>query len=514
MIPVNYTSDSWYIADSANMNEKYLWYDYDNKVWANAITLKDSDKAIYDLTRKNDLKLTNVKYNSGNVVIDEESLDIGLANYNDNAISNIFRIKFDDVKKDKIYITSNSKISYYYDNKNKQFVFKNGSKTVTSSKYEISKNKWYILGYTYDLNKVTFYIDGNNIGSSNIDGNIITPETFKIGPDETFKEISKNYKTSVEIIYDGLITGYDEFVPMTLKEYYQSRKAGFKIKLEDVKAFYVWIPRFKYRVWNVTGENNVDSYNALKKGLEIVFENTNQSSGAIFCENNKCFSNIDKTIEVTKTDNDKFYTHPAFTNVDEEVTGFWVSKYEVSTNEENVIESTVKKEVWRNNYLSNYYENVKKINTDINYHVIKNTEWGAIAYLTYSKYGLCDENGCKRIEPNTTYISGNNEKDSTTNNKYGVFDMAGSAKEYTMSNISTDNNLNLNNSHFQNIPIGSDDYDLYHKDTFILGDATKEVKESTTSGFNWIIRGGKDIFDYDTSNDVKDETISTRMIIK
>ena len=183
MIPVNYIEDEWYVADSANMNEKYLWYDYDKQIWANAITIKNSDKYIYDLTRKNDLKLTNIKYNNGNIIIDNNYLDIGLANYNYDAISTIIRVNFNDIKKDKIYLISNNKLSYYYDNTNKKFVLKNGSKVVSSSKYEIEKNKWYILGYTYNLNKVTFYVDGNNLGSSNIDGNIITPETFKIGTD-------------------------------------------------------------------------------------------------------------------------------------------------------------------------------------------------------------------------------------------------------------------------------------------------------------------------------------------
>lgn len=535
LIPVNYIDNEWHIADSANMNEKYLWYDYDNQIWANAIMLKNSDKYIYDLTRKNDLKLTNIKYNNGNIVIDEDYLDIGLANYNYDAISSIIRVKFNNLKNDKIYLISNGKLSYYYDNTTKQFILKNGNKTVTSNKYEIEKDKWYILGYTYNLNKVSFYVDGTSLGSSNIDGNIITPETFKIGTDETFKEISKitvgnvliynrvlssseiskNYKTSVTVIYDGLITGYDEFVPMTLKEYYQSRQAGFKINQKDIKAFYVWIPRFKYRVWNTTGEQNVDTYNAIKNGIEITFENTLGSSGAIFCSEGKCYNNLDKTVEVTKADNNKFYTHPAFSKVDEELTGFWVSKYEVSINEDNEIESNIKNDVWRNNNLSNYYENIKKINPDIDYHVIKNTDWGAIAYLANSKYGVCKDSLCKKITSNNTYISGNNELDTTTSNAYGVFDMAGSALEYTMANISIDNNLNLNNSYFKNIPIGTDDYDLYHKNTFILGDGTREVTtKNIENDYNWIIRGGNSIFDYDTSNDIKSDNLSTRIVIK
>ena len=112
--------------------------------------------------------------------------------------------------------------------------------------------------------------------------------------------------------------------------------------------------------------------------------------------------------------------------------------------------------------------------------------------------------------------------DSTTGNIYGVFDMAGSADEYVMGNITSNNSLNLDNSYFNEMPIGTDDYDLYLANTFILGDATKELSlgntnwydgsATTTPDTNWFVR--KNMYGYTTSNDVKDDNLTTRIVLK
>ena len=45
-------------------------------------------------------------------------------------------------------------------------------------------------------------------------------------------------------------------------------------------------------------------------------------------------------------------------------------------------------------------------NTDI--HMIKNMEWGAVAYLSHSKYGTCTNGTCKEIgiNNNSSYTTG------------------------------------------------------------------------------------------------------------
>lgn len=551
MLPIYYdeVSKSWKKADSSNTNETYRWYDYDKSMWANTVVLNDSNKQIYDLTRNNNLTVDNPKINNGNLIIDENYLDIGLSNYNYDKISTILRLKVNKITNDKIYFISNNKFSYYYDNQTHKFIYTDGYTTSSSSEYTISENTWYIIGYTYDESTVKFYVNGNLISTATIHSTLNDNNTFKVGTDMTNSQISNltvgdiyiyntvleeqsinnNYKTSINVIYDNLIAGYDEFTPMTIKEYYLSKPVGTKINNEDVNSYFVWIPRFKYKLWNATGENNIDTYNAYQIGIDIVFEKDNESSGVIYCENLECYSDELKITKITQNDNGKYYTHPAFKNLDEELSGIWVSKYEASNNNQT-IESKPNNEVWTNNYLSSFYQSIKKIGN--NYSMIKNTEWGAITYLSHSKYGVCQNNNCQAITPNTTYISGNNLYDTTTGNIYGVYDMAGSATEFTMSNYTDNpNELSLTNSNFQNTPISNNDYNLYYNNGFILGDATKEL--SLESGIwynsannfinstnNWLARGGiaknefASIYSYNATTDIISEYITTRMIIK
>lgn len=565
-IPVYYdnTTSTWKKADSSNTIETYKWYNYDNQEWANVVTIKNTNKQIYDITRKHNIEIENINNDNGNVVIDENSLNLSLSNYSYNNISNILRVKFTNIENNKTYIITNGNISYYYDHEINKFIFKVGNQIVSSQTYQITKGSWHIIGYTYDGNKVNFYADGNNLSSANILGSINSQSVFKLGTNSTFdevtpitigdvyfyndiltnNEINQNYKTNINIIYDNLLAGYNDFNPKTLKEYYLAKDIGTNINNDDISSYYVWIPRFKYKLWNITGENNIDSYDAYNKGIDIIFEKGTTSSGVIYCQNNECYSDELLITKVTQNDNGKYYTHPAFKDLDKEVTGLWVSKYELSTSNPSCndidqtgcltteLEAQSKKGniTWRNNYLSNFYQVIKKIDT--NAHMIKNTEWGAIAYLTHSKYGLCQENKCSKIGINNTVISGKEISDSTTNNIYGVFDMSGNSTEFVSANYANENKeISLENSNFNSIPINNNDYDLYFENTFILGDATKEISlengiwHNNNATFidetnNWFIRGGvsnqenSGIFTYSATTDTPNNYITTRIIIK
>ena len=556
MIPVYYneSTDSWQIADKTNTIQNNKWYDYNNQEWANAVILKESSKKIYDLTRNNDLNVNNLNVNNGNLVIEDNYLNIGLSKFNYSNITNIFRVKFNDLSDEKIYLISNNNFSYYYNTKTKAFSYSNGEETISSNSYSIESNKWYLLGYTYDTEKVTFYIEGVKLGTFDIDGkNDKSNSDFLIATDNAKKQISKitigdiliynrilkdneissNYKNSINIIKEGLICGYSEFTPMTLTEYYMTKNMGENINNDDVSMYLVWIPRYKYRVWNILG-NEESSYSAYENGIDIVFEKNIESTGEIKCNGNTCA--INDTL-VTTNDNNKYYTHPAFSELDGEIQGFWVSKYELTTKSDDCntnsqsgctlstlpVESKPNSSVWRNNYLSNYYKAINKNN----YQIIKNTEWGAIAYLTNSKYGICKNNQCQELGYNDTYISGKNKYDTTTANNYGVYDMAGGAMEYTMSNYTENGKLN---DLFKDTPINNKDYELYQVDTFILGDATKEIITNNKSWYNntfeysiptnkWIVRGGNSreyqgIYSFTTITDSINDNITTRLIIK
>ena len=538
MIPVYYdeTLKVWKKADKSNTISEHTWYNYDEKKWANSVIVKNSEKQVFDITGNNNIKVNSLNVNNNNVIIEDNYFDLQKS-YVSDKMTGIFRVKFNDLA-DNNYIVSNDNISFYYNNVNKTLVFKSDNNSVSSDAVNIEKNKWYIMGYVYDGYNISFYLDGNKISESRINGINNSNSSFKVGTDNSAKAVSKitvgdilmynrvltdneiasNYGMSMNIIKDGLVSGYSSFMPMTINEYYLSSKNGTVINNEDIASMFVWIPRFKYKVWNVLGEDNVDSYDAYHKGVDVSFENLTASSGTIFCESGNCFSDNLKTIKVTSNDNNKYYTHPAFSKTTQELTGLWVSKYELS----NGNSSKTNNNVLLNTYLSDFYKQVKGISNTYDYHVIKNTEWGAITYLTHSKYGICNNGNCINMGSNNSNVSGNNINDSTTGNIYGVFDMSGSANEYVMANISSNNSINLDNSLFKDVALGNDDYDLYNQNMFILGDATKELSLGESNWYdtdkvydtskNWIVRSK--LYGYSTSNDVKDENISTRMIIK
>ena len=189
---------------------------------------------------------------------------------------------------------------------------------------------------------------------------------------------------------------------------------GDIIDKNDILAYYVWIPRFKYKVWNINMDGSF-AYNAYNNGINIVFENGTNISGNITCDKDKCSGqNLD------------YYTHPAFIN---NLKGFWVSKYELSItsgpkfingNKPYISSNIEEYESLLNNIPVTY-----KLGNNLNSGIIKSSEWGSIMYLAHSKYGNMD------ISYNNSYITGSNDLDSTTGNIYGVYDMAGSASELT-----------------------------------------------------------------------------------
>lgn len=563
MFPVLYDEDNqvWRLADKSNNNDSYRWYNYSNQKWANAVTLNDSEKIIFDDLRGNDLGGNGYKYNNGNIIIDDKYLDCKLQSYNYDAITNIIRVKFNDVKDNYSYILSNGNISYYYDNYQNKFIFKTTNGVVESSQFKIDKDKWYIIGYTYDMNKVEFYVNGDKVGEGNIDGRIGSGSSFKLGTDESFKIVSKltvgslltyykvlsssvfsnNFRSSINVLSEGLVAAYTDFTPLTLREYYKTRDNGVVIKNEDINSFYVWIPRFKYMLFNVMGDNT-DSYDAFNNGITIMFEKGTNNTGSITYKDGVYYGDTLALTEVSSNDNGKYYTHPAFSTNKGEIPGFWISKYEVSTTNSSCnndinncnrndldIVSRPKNSSWRNNMLGNYYQAVSQM--DGKYHIIKNSEWGAVAYLSHSIYGVCPNNKCSSLSSNKTYIAGNELFDSTTKNIYGVFDMSGASREITMSNYADSNNeINITGNSFNGIPLSNDDYELYSYGKNILGSAIMETtsNDGIWYGFgtgnnevisNWIVRGGnKDndmgLYAYASVDDNKYEDISTRLVIR
>lgn len=254
------------------------------------------------------------------------------------------------------------------------------------------------------------------------------------------------------------------------------------------------------------------------------------------------------------------YTHPAFcygnrninsetgevtcdltsagANDGTELAGIWVGKYENSLvdNEINILPgkqsyigqtvvtyfTKVKSmELYNNPYgftqsasASYSYDNersndsiILNDNNDLDTHMMKNSEWGVVSYLTLSDYGLYNEKftykpgnsyiTLQTVAVNSTIVTGSGgEASSTTNNITGIYDMVGGAIEYIMAAIRTGSNENFqiyyggassywtsNNSKGRTYLSNRRYYDIYITNNVTpnnkigkLGDGTKETE--------------------------------------
>ena len=215
-------------------------------------------------------------------------------------------------------------------------------------------------------------------------------------------------------------------------------------------SMWVWIPRYAYSItsgYHSSSTGNIDV--EFMKGL------TNETSTG-----RKSFDNV--------SGQGKWNVHPAF-NYGQEVSGLWVAKFEASSKEgnsnnsgDNVTTKTlqVKPGVssWRNIEIGNMYTVCKNYNSILNSHMMKNDEWGAVAYLSKSKYGKENEelwinnsssfitgsagnNAIANTDVGTTtdYTSTQGVKASTTGTVYGVYDMSGGAHEYVAAYVDNGN---------------------------------------------------------------------------
>ncbi len=393
----------------------------------------------------------------------------------------------------------------------------------------------------------------------------------------------KLYNNMIPVRYDGnnwvYADLYEKWYDYSNKEWANAivlnsgvtKNVGDIITEDEIALWYVWIPRYTYTMFN--GNNNEAASEQL---IEVQFESGTNSSGTVNCvdavvgvvleENQRisqsCYDETNKKIiNGTST-----YTHPAFTFGDKELTGFWVGKFEISTTDttcNNSVSSTNCNKVlpiaikpgvssFRYATLSNFFNSIKGIETEYGInadsHVIKNMEWGAVAYLKQSQYGL----GITDIEVNnsSSFITGGgtsvayktNTNQSPTGNIYGVYDMSGNAYEYTMTTmVSTSGGFNANGSGFTSEPESKylDKYSYGDSSTSYirgkLGDATKETLAtlgSSTggwysnyfnlfwSGSSWLLRGGysgsqySGLFNsYGGSTGTYDSRASTRAIL-
>ena len=391
-----------------------------------------------------------------------------------------------------------------------------------------------------------------------------TNKVWKKADAKNSKENNKWYD------YDNKMWANAVTVTDTNRSTYLKAKAGTEIPMYAINTMWVWIPRYTYTYLNTNTPEEI----------KIKFEKGTESSGTIKCTDAVTGSG---TTSQTCTDatngslkaGTSTYTHPAFTFGDKELKGLWVGKFESSATtiptSESTAESTViiKPNVQSLRYKAvsyffrdarqmekannvygfpqsssttfNYNGNLTGDTNNIDIHMMKNTEWGAVTYLYHSKYGRCTSGKCEELTINncdtfttgigadtvsankssTTCTTDKNKyngasgvKASTTGNVYGVYDMSGGSWEYTMGNMVKGTNQfytsYADNWSTTTYPLAKY-YDSYTYNgsytTYTrgrLGDATVEMAPSSSSektwysdyayfpypSFSWFRRGG------------------------
>ena len=137
--------------------------------------------------------------------------------------------------------------------------------------------------------------------------------------------------------------------------------------------------------------------------------------------------------------------------------------------------------------------NIYGLNTDdskVDPHMMKNTEWGAVAYLAQSKYG---KNSEVSINDNSSYYTGGgsgtsyrtNVGQSTTGDVTGIYDMSGGAWEYVAGYVGNGGSYA---SSLVNAPARyKDTYSSYTAPTSggHYGDAVWETSSSSSGSSSW-----------------------------
>ncbi len=226
-------------------------------------------------------------------------------------------------------------------------------------------------------------------------------------------------------------------------------KPGEEVLMDDITTMWVWIPRF-----NTTTPSNYNGGTQTQpNAIDVTFVKQNEVA-------------LD-----------------AFTFGNKELSGFWYGKFEVghitlassSTNDSlgctNEICSNANGIIIKPNVtslerskVSNFFYASRSmeqpnnsfgfVSSEVDTHMSKNNEWGAVAYLTQSIYGRCTSSttctevginnngsyktgygapaGSSDSATNEAYNTTRGKDASTTNNIYGIYDMSGGRYEYVM----------------------------------------------------------------------------------
>ena len=370
---------------------------------------------------------------------------------------------------------------------------------------------------------ISQYANGGYVESKGVNAPVLKDNMELVTYNEETGEWEENNSSSA---YD-YVAGEDS------EDNNKSKWANARVTIDGVDSYFVWIPRYAYKITYNNPENKSEGGKIDVKFLIGTSDNYYDENGELKKAQRAVTGHEDTTSD--------YYVHPAFTNNvdlggwDSELTGIWVGKYETSlvdtsdkenitnvvTNDEgtgNILLSDVENRAiavqegmssWRYITIGNMYTNAKSYAENLNSHMLKNSEWGAVAYLTHSQYG---KNGHEvKQNTNENYITAmgdivENKSQSSTGNVYGIYDLSGGAAERMASFNSNYEEKYVGNG-ISLINEENKKYILVYNGTIIntdykIGDATYETSrwnedfsDFVGTSFCFWVRGGSNVSD-------------------
>jgi len=303
----------------------------------------------------------------------------------------------------------------------------------------------YILEKSFDINITTRGVIADGSWDGTINTPILTADMHPVAWDD-----------------EG-----NEFIPKTNEEWYdyvdQANGVDGTSNWANAKtsdgSYWVWIPRYEYKITSQPASSSAAG--TIDVNFIPISTNITTSGYTTTTDVNQTVNGVEVLSKGITVSSDGYIIHPSFTSDvdvggwDSELAGIWVAKYEMSMETNGVatetsnptignvaISDTVKAvskpgvTSWRYINISNCYNNSLAYDSIKNSHLMKNSEWGAVAYLTHSKYGRngTEVSGSGNGEIHTGggngADAGSNVSQSSTGNASGIYDLAGGSREF------------------------------------------------------------------------------------
>lgn len=520
------------------MAGSYALYNFDVTKNTNfKLTVGSLEFQITDNETEDIITLSNLIPTKDSDALNDTSNEYSFSIKNKGTINANYQLFFDDISlengvrindryiKVRVYNETTGSANIYNLNSDESFLLENGT---------INSNT------TYNYN-IKIWLDYNAPNSEM--GKYFAGKIKIVGTQENYNGVYKeaSLNGAYPILNDNLVpivmssSGEVRKADINNKWYsYENKEWANAVVLEDdsinyeigevipesnIESYFVWLPKYSYQLFDLGNYNSLTSLENNNQPINIRFGTLNTSDSVIGECTTPLISGESGNCQVGD-----YMTHPAFLTFN--TNGLWVGKYESGLKGSNsLLESELNSSdptkviikpntySWRNISVGNIFTTSYNYLRNSDSHMMKNTELGAITYLTHSSYGSI----------------GNLIDQTTSGNITGIYDINGNNIEYLASYIE-------NNYGESSLDVSSYDnkyFDIYNSNSTntsynlrILGDATGEFgpfdSNSLSSWYGvdayfvnslapWFIRSG--LYSFNASSGSANSNITFRIVL-